>query len=159
MDGILLTHSQPVGAHVKDALEFHNVYLGPDNEFRGKDRSSKLSTVGYHTDVTFEHQPPGLAILTMLSVPPTGGDTAWASQTAAYSRLSEPMQKFLEGLRAEHISAPMAEGARRKGMWVRREPVKSEHPMVRIHPVSNLSRSSSQSDVVDFLMIFTKPCI
>ena len=69
-------------------------------------------------------------------MPKTGGDTAWVSQTAAYSRLSEPLKAFLEGLRAEHSGFPQAENGRKDGKFVRREPVKSNHPIVRIHPVS-----------------------
>ncbi|KAF6800940.1 TfdA family Taurine catabolism dioxygenase TauD [Colletotrichum sojae] len=129
-------HIHPVGAHVKDHLELHNIYLGPDNEYRNRSKSNKLSTIGYHSDVSYEHQPPGVTLLTLLSVPETGGDTAWASQTAAYARLSRPIQALLEGLRAEHSGFPQAENARRDGKFVRREPVKSEHPVVRIHPAT-----------------------
>ncbi|KAI8315247.1 hypothetical protein K4K59_001578 [Colletotrichum sp. SAR11_240] len=129
-------HIHPVGAHVKDHLELHNIYLGPDNEYRNRSKSNKLSTIGYHSDVSYEHQSPGVTILTLLSVPETGGDTAWVSQTAAYARLSRPIQTLLEGLRAEHSGYPQAENARRDGKFVRREPVKSEHPVVRIHPAT-----------------------
>ncbi|KAF6794212.1 TfdA family Taurine catabolism dioxygenase TauD [Colletotrichum musicola] len=129
-------HIHPVGAHVKDHLELHNIYLGPDNEYRNRSKSNKLSTIGYHSDVSYEHQPPGVTLLTLLSVPETGGDTAWVSQTAAYARLSRPIQTLLEGLRAEHSGFPQAENARRDGKFVRREPVKSEHPVVRIHPAT-----------------------
>lgn len=139
--GLLMLTHQPVGAHVKDALEFHNIYLGPDNEYRNKSKSNKLSTIGYHSDVSYEHQSPGITILTLLSVPPTGGDTGWTSQTAAYSRLSKPIQTLLEGLRAEHSGFPQAENARRDGKFVRREPVRSEHPIVRVHPVSTYRNS------------------
>lgn len=55
---------------------------------------------------------------------------------AAYARLSEPIRTFLEGLRAEHSGFPQAEGARRDGKFVRREPVATEHPVVRIHPAT-----------------------
>ncbi|TFB05309.1 Alpha-ketoglutarate-dependent sulfonate dioxygenase [Trichoderma ghanense] len=129
-------HIHPVGAHVKGHLEYHNIYLGPDNEYRARQRRERLTTTGYHSDVSYEHQPPGITILTLLSVPPTGGDTAWASQTAAYSRLSQPIKTLLEGLRAEHSGFNQAENARRDGRHVRREPVKSEHPIVRVHPVT-----------------------
>ncbi|KAF6818895.1 TfdA family Taurine catabolism dioxygenase TauD [Colletotrichum plurivorum] len=129
-------HIHPVGAHVKDHLELHNIYLGPDNEYRNRSKSNKLSTIGYHSDVSYEHQPPGVTLLTLLSVPETGGDTAWVSQTAAYARLSRPIQALLEGLRAEHSGFPQAENAKRDGKFVRREPVKSEHPVVRIHPAT-----------------------
>ena len=134
--GIDTDNYQPVGAHVEGAIEIHNIYLGPDNLYRAQRRSSRLTTTGYHSDVSYEHQPPGITILTLLSVPATGGDTGWVSQVAAYERLSEPIKKLLEGLRAEHSGYPQAEGARRDGKFVRREPVKSEHPIVRIHPVS-----------------------
>lgn len=127
--------SKPVGAHVEGAIEFHNIYLGPDNLYRAQRRSSKLTTTGYHSDVSYEHQTPAITILTLLSVPSTGGDTGWVSQTAAYDRLSEPIKHLLEGLRAEHSGFPQAENARRDGKFVRREPVKSKHPIVRIHPV------------------------
>ncbi|KAK5655794.1 hypothetical protein OQA88_5332 [Cercophora sp. LCS_1] len=129
-------HIHQVGAHVKDNLELHNIYLGPDNEYRNQRRSNRLTSTGYHSDVSYEHQPPGITILTLLSVPSTGGDTAWASQTAAYQRLSPPIQALLEGLRAEHSGYPQAEGAKRDGKFVRRDPVKSEHPIVRIHPAT-----------------------
>lgn len=127
---------QPVGAHVDGAIEFHNIYLGPDNLYRLQFQSDSLSATGYHSDVSYEHQPPGITLLTLLAVPETGGDTAWVSQVAAYERLSEPIKKLLEGLRAEHSGFPQAEHARRDGKFVRREPVKSEHPIVRVHPVS-----------------------
>ncbi|KAI1873926.1 uncharacterized protein JN550_003195 [Neoarthrinium moseri] len=129
-------HVHPVGAHVEGALEFHNIYLGPDNLYRAQLRSSKLSTTGYHSDVSYEHQPPGITILTLLAVPSTGGDTGWTSQVAAYERLSKPIKLLLEGLRAEHSGFPQADNARRDGKHVRREPVKSDHPIVRVHPVT-----------------------
>ncbi|KAF2403868.1 TfdA family taurine catabolism dioxygenase TauD [Trichodelitschia bisporula] len=129
-------HIHPVGAHVKDNIEFHNIYLGPDNEYRLRSASTRLSTIGYHSDVSYEHQPPGITILTLLSVPATGGDTGWVSQVSAYERLSDPIKKLLEGLRAEHSGHPQAQGAERDGKFVRRAPVYSEHPIVRIHPAT-----------------------
>lgn len=76
-----------------------------------------------------------MTLLTLLTVPSTGGDTAWTSQVAAYERLSEPIRHLLEGLRAEHSGFPQADNARRDGRFVRREPVRSDHPIVRVHPV------------------------
>lgn len=86
--------------------------------------------------MSYERQSPGITILTLLSVPETGGDTGWASQTAAYARLSQPIKTLLEGLRAEHSGFPQAEGAQRDGKFVRRAPIKTEHPIVRIHPAT-----------------------
>ncbi|KAH9893769.1 TauD-domain-containing protein [Xylariomycetidae sp. FL2044] len=129
-------HIHPVGAHVDGAIEFHNIYLGPDNLYRAHLRSDRLTTTGYHSDVSYEHQSPGITLLTLLAVPSTGGDTGWVSQVAAYDRLSEPIKQLLEGLRAEHSGFPQAENAHRDGKFVRREPIKSHHPIVRIHPVT-----------------------
>jgi sulfonate dioxygenase len=86
--------------------------------------------------VSYERQPPGLTLLALLSVPASGGDTAWVSQVAAYERLSDPIKRLLEGLEAEHDGFRQAENARRDGKFVRREPVKNNHPIVRVHPVS-----------------------
>jgi sulfonate dioxygenase len=129
-------HVHPVGAHVKDHIEFHSIYIGKDNLYRLGRSSSKLTTTGYHSDVSYEHQPPAITILTLVHVPETGGDTGWTSQAAAYDRLSEPLKVFLEGLRAEHSGFPQAENAARDGHFVRRDPVKSYHPIVRVHPVT-----------------------
>ncbi|KAK4952432.1 hypothetical protein LTR10_009238 [Elasticomyces elasticus] len=65
-------HVHPVGAHVKDHIEFHNIYLGADNLYRAQQRSSKLTTTGYHSDVSYEHQSPALTMLSLLSVPHSG---------------------------------------------------------------------------------------
>lgn len=129
-------HVHPTGAHVKDHIEFHSIYLGKDNLYRLGRSTSRLTTTGYHSDVSYEHQTPGITLLTLLEVPETGGDTGWTSQAAAYDRLSEPLKAFLEGLRAEHSGFQQAENARRDGHFVRREPVKSYHPIVRVHPVT-----------------------
>ncbi|KAI5861459.1 TauD-domain-containing protein [Durotheca rogersii] len=129
-------HVHPVGSHVDGAIEFHNIYLGPDNLYRAQFRSDRLTTTGYHSDVSYEHQPPGITLLTLLAVPTTGGDTAWVSQVAAYERLSDPIKTLLEGLRAEHSGFPQADRATRDGKFVRRDPVTSYHPIVRVHPVT-----------------------
>lgn len=117
-------------------MELHNIYLGPDNLYRAQRRSTRLTTTGYHSDVSYEHQPPAITILTLLHVPSTGGDTAWVSQVAAYDCLSTPIKNLLEGLRAGHSGYPQAEGAVRDGKHVRRAPVISKQPIVRIHPAT-----------------------
>ena len=50
--------------------------------------------------------------------------------------LSAPMQKYLEGLTALHSAELQAEGSRALGRPVRREPVVTEHPLIRTHPVT-----------------------
>lgn len=56
----------------------------------------------WHTDTTFKDPPAGVCVLHCVEAPPAGGNTIWASMTAAYEALSEPMKRFLEPLTAYH---------------------------------------------------------
>ena len=60
----------------------------------------------------------------------------WCSQYAIYDVLSTPMQKYLESLTALHSSEEQAAGSRAAGRPVRREPVTTEHPLIRVNPVT-----------------------
>lgn len=75
----------------------------------------------------------------MLAGPPRGGggDTHWSSQYGAYDLLSPSMQKYLEGLTALHSSALQDSGSRALGRPIRRESVETEHPLVRVNPVTS----------------------
>ena len=42
----------------------------------------------WHTDVTFVDRPPAISVLRAVTLPPYGGDTAWANTVAAYESLS-----------------------------------------------------------------------
>ena len=88
--------------------------------------------------VTYELQPPAYTSLKLLSAPPRGGggDTVWTSQYAVDDSLSSQMQKYLEGLTALHTSALQAQGSRALGRPVRRDPVTTEHPIIRTNPVT-----------------------
>ena len=88
--------------------------------------------------VTYEKQPPSYTSLKLLSGPPRGGggDTLWASQYAAYDLLSPHMQRYLESLTALHSADLQAQGSRVAGRTVRREPITTEHPLIRTHPVT-----------------------
>lgn len=88
--------------------------------------------------VTYELQPPSYTSLKLLSGPPRGGggDTVWTSQYAVYDSLSSHMQRYLEGLTALHSAELQAQGSRALGRAVRRDPVTTEHPMIRTNPVT-----------------------
>lgn len=92
----------------------------------------------WHSDVSYEIQPPSYTSLKVLTGPPRGGggDTLWSSQYAAYDLLSPYMQKYLESLTALHSAEMQAQGTRDLGRAVRREPVVTEHPLIRTHPVT-----------------------
>jgi taurine dioxygenase len=90
----------------------------------------------WHSDVTFEKIPPMGSILRAVDVPEAGGDTMWASMTAAYAALSDAMQRFLSDLRAVHDGGGFKAIATEDQ---KRELVKDQtavHPVVRTHPVS-----------------------
>jgi len=77
----------------------------------------------WHSDISFQAQPSVMSILNMVKCPPVGGDTLWASASAAFDALSEPMQDLCMGLSALHDAAPHG-----------REDLTAIHPVVRVHP-------------------------
>ena len=90
----------------------------------------------WHTDVSCDPEPPMGSILHMRELPPSGGDTLFASMYAAYEALSEPMKKFLSGLKAWHESEHVLGGT--LGQKLRegdgKEYPRALHPIVRTHP-------------------------
>ncbi|KAF2838945.1 alpha-ketoglutarate-dependent taurine dioxygenase [Patellaria atrata CBS 101060] len=92
----------------------------------------------WHSDVSYEIQPPSYTSLKLLTGPPRGGggDTLWSSQYAAYDLLSPHMQQYLEKLSALHSAQMQADGSRQLGRTVRREPIVTKHPLIRTHPVT-----------------------
>lgn len=92
---------------------------------------------GWHADVTPLINPPSHSILRAEQVPAYGGDTQFTNVAAVYAGLSEPVQSFIDELRAEHRfgSSVSAERSTEKiGDLVRGNPLASIHPVVRVHP-------------------------
>jgi sulfonate dioxygenase len=58
------------------------------------------------------------------------------TQTFSFSRLSPAMQKFLDGIQVKHSSANIINQARLAGSLVRKDPITTVHPLVRIHPIT-----------------------
>ncbi|KAF9466633.1 hypothetical protein BDZ94DRAFT_1280888 [Collybia nuda] len=90
----------------------------------------------WHSDVSYELQPPGPTSLKVITGPEYGGDTLWSSGYALYSSLSPGFQTYLEGLSALHSAVAQAEGARAAGLHVRRQEIETVHPVVRVHPAT-----------------------
>ena len=96
----------------------------------------------WHTDMTFREHPPMATILRAVVTPDRGGDTLWASASAAYEALSPEMQVFLGGLTAVHdfshgFKESLAEPGGRERLAdavAANPPVR--HPVVRTHPES-----------------------
>ncbi len=102
------------------------------------DKPSKIEM--WHSDMTFRPAPPMLTMLHGQVIPAFGGDTLFASMTAAYDALSRDMQRFLDPLTARHDFAhgfkeSLAEPGgfeRLKGALADNPPV--DHPVIRTHP-------------------------
>lgn len=58
----------------------------------------------WHSDFSFQPEPPAFTLLHALDIPPYGGDTLWASMTAAWRALSDERKQSLERLRAVHTA-------------------------------------------------------
>ena len=94
-------------------------------------------------DVTWLEVPPAIAFLTCLEIPAHGGDTMWASSSAAYSDLSARMRRMIDGLETVHsCHESFVEIAERKsgidGLAGRLRDAYPplRHPLVRTHPES-----------------------
>ena len=89
---------------------------------------------GWHSDVSSEPKPPSLSILKMVSVPESGGDTLFADMTQAFELLSDPLKAFLQGLTARH--EPHGHYLYLSGAKAFDALPVSDHPVIRIHPVT-----------------------
>ncbi len=96
----------------------------------------------WHTDLSYKECPALGSLLYALQIPDTGGDTLFASLTAAYDGLSTDMQARLATLKALHTYGQYHERSQGKGRGTRRalsEAQKAKvpmvsHPLVRRHP-------------------------
>ncbi|EGN99509.1 hypothetical protein SERLA73DRAFT_168911 [Serpula lacrymans var. lacrymans S7.3] len=136
----LARHFGPLHKHATTPIpkepgleEVHVVY---NDAARRPDASAFSKLELWHSDVTYEIQPPSTTSLKVITGPEYGGDTLWSSGYALYSSLSHGLQTYLEGLTALHSAVAQADGARAAGLHVRREPVESIHPVVRVHPAT-----------------------
>jgi len=100
---------------------------------------TRHATATWHADTTSLERPPIATALRAVVVPPFGGDTCWASMTAAWEALDEPMKQMLDGLTAVHSIQDTEE---RMGEYAgpfiagysSRNAREQVHPMVLTHP-------------------------
>ena len=113
---------------------------------REPDEKATNFGAGWHSDWSFQKEPPAATLLRSEVTPPVGGDTLFADCSRAYEALSDAMKAVLAPLRAIH-SATRAYGT--QGVFARETEkrtmeiiVSSEadktlsHPLVRTHPVT-----------------------
>ena len=105
----------------------------------------------WHTDVTFVDAYPRGSILRAITVPEAGGDTIWANGETAYEGLPEPLRQLANTLWAIHTNnydyaAVLGAGGKASDGQVAAQRAhkavfastiyETEHPVVRVHPVS-----------------------
>ncbi|KAI5310056.1 hypothetical protein KEM55_001853 [Ascosphaera atra] len=109
--------------------EIHGVNLAKLNDAQKNDLARLLAVRGVvffrdQADFDVEHQRA------------LGRHYGVLHKYAAYDALSPAMQTYLKSLTALHSAEMQARGSRESGRPVRREPVTTEHPLVRTHPVT-----------------------
>ncbi|GAA6015733.1 hypothetical protein JCM10207_008779 [Rhodosporidiobolus poonsookiae] len=130
-------HIHPCSGAPEGHPEFHLVYREGKSTLN-YEVDTKLTSSVWHSDVTYEEQPPGLTLLMLFDSPVSGGDTGYADFVGAYRHLSPSFRAYLETLQAVHSGVEQAEYSRSgaRGGIVKREPVENVHPVVRRHPVT-----------------------
>jgi taurine dioxygenase len=99
-------------------------------------RAEQKAVIGgtWHTDHSYDAAPAMCSILKAIDLPPQGGDTHFASMTAACAALSPGLRGTLEGLRALHSDASF--GASKVGIEAQDSAFKGavSHPVLIRHP-------------------------
>jgi taurine dioxygenase len=112
---------------------------------RQADETSPLFAENWHSDWSFQAQPPAGTCLYGIEIPPIGGDTLFANQHAALAAMPDALRARIEGRMAIHSAkrayAPegfYGEGDKaRRSMDIRpsREAEATQrHPLIRKHP-------------------------
>ncbi|KAI0131847.1 TfdA family taurine catabolism dioxygenase TauD [Xylariales sp. AK1849] len=129
-------HIHPTSGSPEGYPEVHLVHRGAGDDGAEKFFQTRTSSVAWHSDVSYEQQPPGTTFLYVFDKPETGGDTLFANCVEAYERLSPLFQERLHGLKATHSGIEQANASLARESIKRREPVVSAHPIVRTHPTT-----------------------
>ena len=158
--GVLIFPDQPLDV---DQLEAFTLALGDFGEDpfiapmdghpnvlelrREADEKAGHFGAGWHSDWSFQAEPPSGTLLHAQIVPPVGGDTLYADTQRAWEALSLTYQSMLEALYAIHsaalpyrpngVFANDTHDDRTMKILVSEEAEKTQrHPLVRTHPVT-----------------------
>ncbi|SCW02968.1 LAFE_0F18250g1_1 [Lachancea fermentati] len=115
--------------------ELHITFRRPDHSEFERVFGDNITSVKFHTDVSYELQPPSYTFFSVLEGPDGGGDTLFSDSITAYERPSPLFQEFLGKLHVIHSSKEQADRAKQNGGIQRRDPVTHIHPLIRVHPV------------------------
>jgi taurine dioxygenase len=93
----------------------------------------------WHTDMSYNPEPPQASALYALEVPPAGGDTGFANMYRAFEELPDDLRRRVEGRLCRHDSTYNSAGELRRGFREVSDPREApgaDHPIVRTHPVT-----------------------
>lgn len=133
----------PLMIHVlhKYGLPGHPEILKVSNIIENGEPIGLGDATGYwHSDLSYMQKPSLGSLLHALELPPEGGDTSFASMTAAFDALPEELKERLKAMGAVHSYTHRYDRFR-GSKWrpplsqqQRREVPEVEHPIVRSHP-------------------------
>ncbi|KAJ7660425.1 TauD-domain-containing protein [Mycena rosella] len=112
---------QPVSGSIPGYPGFHIIHRDGNRPELDAFFVQKTTSCLWHQDVSYEMQPPGYVMLGLLDGPKVGGDTVFASTDEGYN----------QALVCKH-DQPYAFA----GGLVRKDPVTSIHPLIRVHPIT-----------------------
>jgi taurine dioxygenase len=93
----------------------------------------------WHTDMSYNPEPPCASALYAIEVPPAGGDTGFANMYLAYETMPDGLRQQVEGRLCRHDSTYNSAGELRRGFSEVTDPRKApgaDHPIIRTHPVT-----------------------
>ncbi len=107
------------------------------------DENNKPDTNDWHKDLTFKANPPFASILHAIKVPKVGGDTLWASMSAAYDQLPAGWKNQLENLEAIHDMGTFRNDFFKEGgidsvNSALQKVGSAVHKVIETHPISGL---------------------
>ena len=93
----------------------------------------------WHTDMSYNPEPPCASALYALEVPRSGGDTGFANMYLAYETMPDGLRQQVEGRLCRHDSTYNSAGELRRGfseVTDARKAPGADHPIIRTHPVT-----------------------
>ncbi|CEJ89954.1 Putative Taurine catabolism dioxygenase TauD/TfdA [[Torrubiella] hemipterigena] len=129
-------HIHPTSGAPEGYPQIHLVHRAEGDTSHKDFFEARTSSVAWHSDISYEKQPPGTTFLYILDKPETGGDTLFVDSVTAYKRLSPLFQERLHGLKATHSGIEQVNAAAAREGIKRREPVVNVHPIIRTHPAT-----------------------
>lgn len=105
---------------------------------RNANEQAPLFAENWHTDWSFQKNPPAGTCLFGITIPPQGGDTLYADQHAAFKAMPADLRERLEGKLAIH-SAKMAYAP--EGMYGEADQAIDRSMDIRPSPEANLTQT------------------